>query len=187
MSGTIILRPSVLTPQEARKRAVRRRSGPRARKHRRLAKELTEAGKTLAKARQALKENKTPEAQRELEHLVELEPGNASAWYELGRLYEQQGRRADASKSYTSAIAADATLVGPYAMLAGLQAQDQQWKELAETTDKLIRVNPVDVPQPISTRRSPTITWGIWTRRRRPRAREFKSIRSTGYRACTTC
>jgi tetratricopeptide (TPR) repeat protein len=31
-------------------------------------------------------------------------------------------------------------------LLAGIQAQDQQWKELAETTDKLIRVNPVDVP-----------------------------------------
>ena len=125
---------------ETRGAAEERAKGPQGKK------ELTEAEKTLAKARQALKENKTPEAQRELEHLVELEPGNASAWYELGRIYEQQGRRADAAKSYTSAIAADATLVGPYAMLAGLQAQDQQWKELAETTGRLIRINPVDVP-----------------------------------------
>jgi Flp pilus assembly protein TadD len=142
--GTIILRPK-LTPQELKGRGAAEERAKSV-KASTPAKELTEAEETLAKVRQALKENKTPEAQRELEHLVELQPGNASTWYELGLIYEQQGRRAEASKSYTSAISADATLVGPYAMLAGLQARDQQWKELAETTEKLIRVNPVDVP-----------------------------------------
>ena len=144
--GTIILRPH-LTPEELKARgAAEERAGPAKAPTAPQAKLITEADRTIAKVRQALKENKTSDAQRELEHLVELEPRNASAWYELGTLYEQQGRRADAAKSYTSAIAADATLVGPYAMLAGLQAQDRQWKELAETTEKLIRINPVDVP-----------------------------------------
>ena len=142
--GTIILRPH-LTPEELKARGAAEERAKNA-KAPAPAKEQTEAEKTLANARLALKQNKTPEAMRELEHLVQLEPANAQAWYLLGTLYQEQDRRADASKSYASAIAADGTLVGPYAMLAGLQAQDQKWKELAETTSKLIQINPVDVP-----------------------------------------
>jgi len=142
--GTITLRP-IVTPQDLKGRGAVEERAKNA-KTPPPAKELTEAEKTLANARLALKQNKTTEAMRELEHLVQLEPANAQAWYLLGTLYQEQDRRADASKSYTSAIAADATLVGPYVMLAGLQAQDQKWKELAETTSKLIQINPVDVP-----------------------------------------
>lgn len=142
--GTIILR-RIVTPQDKLARgAAEERS--KAAKAPGATKELSETDKTLAKARQALRENRLPDAERELEHLVEIEPNHADAWYELGRLYEQESRRADASRSYARAIAADPTLAGPYVTLAGLQAQDQQWKDLVDTTEKLIRINPADFP-----------------------------------------
>jgi tetratricopeptide (TPR) repeat protein len=78
---------------------------------------------------------------------VEIYPKHAAAWFELGRLQENKKDFAGARKSYAEALSADAKFVSPYLQLAGLAASEDNWQEVLDTTDRIIRLNPIDFPQ----------------------------------------
>lgn len=105
-----------------------------------------DARKAYEKSREALKKNKTDDAQKNLEKAVEIYPKYAVAWAELGRIYEQKNQVEDARKAYAQALAADNKLITPYLQLAMLSARDKKWQDVAETTDRAVRLNPVDFP-----------------------------------------
>ncbi|MBL8292512.1 MAG: tetratricopeptide repeat protein [Bryobacterales bacterium] len=106
-----------------------------------------DARKAYEKAVDQMKKKKVPEAQKELEKAVSLYPKYAVAWHMLGQIHQQSNRPADARKAYSEAIAADNKYVNPYLQLAALAAGENNWQELADTTDRVIRLNPVQYPQ----------------------------------------
>ena len=106
-----------------------------------------DAKKSFEKARNAARKQKWDEAEKEYQKAVELYPKYAAAWYQLGLVQEQQKNPGGARKSYAQALAADAKFVSPYQQLAMLAAREQNWKEVVEDTDRLLRLNPVDFPQ----------------------------------------
>jgi tetratricopeptide (TPR) repeat protein len=105
-----------------------------------------DAKKAFDKGREFLKKKKDPEAAKEFEKAVEIYPKYSTAWFELGRLKEQQNDAAGALKAYTEAMAADPKYLNPYRQLAGMYVKDQKWKDVADTTSRLIKLDPVDFP-----------------------------------------
>jgi tetratricopeptide (TPR) repeat protein len=105
-----------------------------------------DARKAYEKARQALQKNKLPEAEKELRKAVEIYPKYAAAWYELGRVQQQNKDIDGARQSYASALAADARFMSPYLQLGQLAAEARNWRELADTSDRVLKLDPVDYP-----------------------------------------
>ena len=106
-----------------------------------------DAKKALEKGRNDIKKQKWNDAQRELEKAVDIYPKYAAAWFELGRVQEQQKDIEGARKSYAQSLAADSKYVNPYLQLAALSMHDQKWQDVADETDRMLRLNPIDFPQ----------------------------------------
>jgi len=94
----------------------------------------------------ALQKHKLPEAGKDFQRAVDIYPKYAVAWYELGRIQEQDQNIAEARTCYEKALAADARFMSPYVQLAEMAAKDRNWTELADTTDRLLKLDPVDYP-----------------------------------------
>lgn len=105
-----------------------------------------DAKKALEKARNVLKKNKLPEAQKELETAVILHPKYAEAWFELGRVQAMQNQLDLARQSYTKSVEADDKYVRPYLGLAVMEAQQQKWVEVKQLSEKVIKLNRYDFP-----------------------------------------
>ncbi|MCS7313928.1 MAG: tetratricopeptide repeat protein [Bryobacterales bacterium] len=105
-----------------------------------------DARKAYEKGLEALKRKKLDEARKQLERAVALYPQYAVAWYELGRIHQEQNNREKAREAYGKALEADAKFMKPYLQLALLSAQDRNWQEVADTTDRLLRLDPFDYP-----------------------------------------
>lgn len=103
-----------------------------------------EAKKAFERGTKALQKKKIDEAQKELLKAVELHPRFAEAWYRLGLVYEQREHRDEAREAYAKAIAADGNLTPPYERLYLMAFNEQKWDEVAERTDRVLRLNPYD-------------------------------------------
>ncbi len=106
-----------------------------------------DARKAMEKGQNALKKDKWDEAQKEFQKAVQIYPRYAVAWVELGRVQEYQKDVEDARKSYAAALEADGKLVTPYLALASMAAREHKWQEVADHTDHVLNLNPVDFPQ----------------------------------------
>jgi len=104
------------------------------------------ARQAYQRALQDLRKNKLPEAGKELRNAVDIYPNYAAAWYELGRVQVQSQDLEQARSSFAKAMAADTKFVSPYAQLAELEANAENWAGLAEITSRLIKLDAVDYP-----------------------------------------
>jgi tetratricopeptide (TPR) repeat protein len=93
-----------------------------------------------------IKKNKPDEAQAEFQRAVELFPRHAGAWFELGKVDEQRNQFDEARDAYHKANAADANYVNPYERLYLLAMRDGKWTDVADLSDKVMRLNPYDFP-----------------------------------------
>lgn len=105
-----------------------------------------DARKAFDKGKKALENNKPDEAQKELLKAVEIFPRYAEAWYHLGLVYERRDHKTEAREAYGKAVVADAKYVFPYERMYSIAADEKKWDEVAETTDKVLRLNPYDFP-----------------------------------------
>lgn len=106
-----------------------------------------DAKKAFDKARNAARKGKFEDAQRDLEKAVELYPKYAAAWFELGRVQEQQKESAGARTSYSKSIESDSKFVNPYERLAAMALHERNWQEAADTSDRALKLNPYNFPQ----------------------------------------
>jgi len=130
--GTIILRP--LSNAEGSTISMTSLMAPK------------DARKAYDKGREAAKKKKWEDARAQLQKSVELYPQYAAAWYELGVVHEQTKNPAEARKAYEQSLAADAKYVNPYMRLAAMAAMERKWQEVADTTERVLKLNPVDFP-----------------------------------------
>jgi len=105
-----------------------------------------DAKKAYEKGRDLVKKKKVAEAQKEYEKAVQVYPKYSYAWFELGRVHESQNNMEEARKAYAEALAADPKYVSPYRQLANIAFKEQKWQEVADTTDRVLKLDPVDYP-----------------------------------------
>ena len=105
-----------------------------------------DAKKAFEKGRNAEKKEKWDEAETEFQKAVDAYPKFASAWYELGFAQQKRNNFDAARKSYARSLEADSKFINPYGQLAALAMREEKWDELADTTFRLLQLNPVDFP-----------------------------------------
>ena len=93
------------------------------------------------------KKQKWDDAQQKFQTAVDAYPKFAEAWVELGRMQLLQNNEAGAQRSFEQAALADAKFPLPYQHLAQIELKHNQWKELAQTTDRLLSLNSSAYPQ----------------------------------------
>jgi len=106
-----------------------------------------DAKKAFDKSRQLVAKGNSPEAQKELSKAVGIYPKYASAWSELGRLQMEANEVPAAKESFQKALDADPKYLPPYERLAVLALRDRNWRDVIDTTDRLIKLNAYDYPQ----------------------------------------
>jgi tetratricopeptide (TPR) repeat protein len=106
-----------------------------------------DARKAYEKGFAALTKAKWDEAETHLEQAVALYPQYPDAWFSLGAAFQNQGKLEEARKAYGKAISADDKFLKPYRQMAEIALHDRNWEEVARTTDRLLRLDPVDYPE----------------------------------------
>jgi tetratricopeptide (TPR) repeat protein len=106
-----------------------------------------DARKSFDKAKDSFKKQKWADAQKELEKAVAVYPKYAAAWHQLGLIQEKQNNIEAARKSYAEALAADAKFINPYLQLTQIAVKEQKWQDVADTTGRIVKLNPFDFPQ----------------------------------------
>ncbi len=106
-----------------------------------------DAKKAYEKGIQAMHKKKLDEAQKQLEKAVQIYPQYAAAWHELGVVYQEKNNLAQAREAYGKALAADSKFMKPYLQLALIAARERKWEEVADTTERLLRLDAFDFPQ----------------------------------------
>jgi tetratricopeptide (TPR) repeat protein len=106
-----------------------------------------DARKAYEKGLSQLKKQKYAEAEVQLRKAVDAYPKYAVAWYQLGLACEAEKRPDEAMKAYQGALAADDKYVNPLLRLMAFEVNRQDWQSLLETSNTVIRLNPVNFPE----------------------------------------
>jgi lipopolysaccharide biosynthesis regulator YciM len=107
----------------------------------------SKAKKDFEKGLSLMKKKDWAKAQEKLQAAVDLYPKYAVAWVELGRTQAEQGHDDEAKQSLKKALDADSRFLPAYQEMAQIAIKHQQWKDLADATNQLVQLNPVDFPQ----------------------------------------
>jgi tetratricopeptide (TPR) repeat protein len=105
-----------------------------------------DAVKAMDKGRDAAKNKKWEDAAKSFQKAVELYPGYAEAWYDLGQAQIGLKQLDEAHKSMEAAIKADGKYLPPYNALLAVESQNQNWKAVAEVADRIIELAPRSSP-----------------------------------------
>jgi tetratricopeptide (TPR) repeat protein len=106
-----------------------------------------EAHRAYDKGMEAVHKKELERAQKEFASAVKSFPRYAAAWLELGKVFELRDRRSQAREAYASAIAADGQYLFPYERLYLLDVKESKWKDAADTSSKVLRLNPYEFPE----------------------------------------
>jgi tetratricopeptide (TPR) repeat protein len=105
-----------------------------------------DARKAYEKGLEAIAKKNPDEAQKNFEKAVALYPRYAAAWFALGQINEQREHAEEARKAYDQSMAADPKFVPPYERLSFMALKESKWQDLADTTDRMLQLNPYDYP-----------------------------------------
>lgn len=108
-----------------------------------------EARRALQKGLELAKKNKPEEAIDRLREAVKVYPEFAFAWCELGKLQVENDHIADGHESFEAAVRAEPRWPEPYLHLAVMAVKGHDWREVADTTDRVLRLNSFQYPQAI--------------------------------------
>ena len=106
-----------------------------------------DAKKAFEKGQELAQKNKLDDAAKSFEKAIQVYPKYASAWFELGQVQRHQNQLDAARKSYDAAVSADPKYVQPYLELSALAARDQNWQALADTSERVLKLDAYDYPQ----------------------------------------
>jgi len=105
------------------------------------------AKRNFEKGREEEKKEKWQAAKEKFAKATEIYPKYAVAWFEMGRTQLALKDIEGAKQSFHQAITADPKFVSPLEQLATIAVSEQHWAEVAETTDQLLKLNPLSFPQ----------------------------------------
>jgi tetratricopeptide (TPR) repeat protein len=104
-----------------------------------------DARKAFDKGRESLQKGKVDDAAKQFEKAVQIYPKYAVAWNDLGRLRLSRGEKDEARAAFENALQADNKYVNPYEGIAQIAASQNKWQEVADVTDRVLRLNS-DLP-----------------------------------------
>ena len=105
------------------------------------------ARRNFEKGREEAKKEKWAAAKEKFAKATEIYPKYAVAWFELGRVQMAMKDVEGAKASFHQALAADPKFVSPLEQLAGIAVNEQHWAEVVDTTDQMLKLNPLSFPQ----------------------------------------
>jgi tetratricopeptide (TPR) repeat protein len=100
------------------------------------------AKKSLQKGQEQAKKGKWAAAADYFKRAIEEYPRYALAWVELGRTQVQENSFAEAEQSFQQSVEQDSRFLDGYVGLAYLALQQQQWKQLADTSERVLEISP---------------------------------------------
>jgi tetratricopeptide (TPR) repeat protein len=104
------------------------------------------ARKELVKAREDAQDGKLDSAKKRLEKAIQQFPAYATAWYELGKLHEQQKESQSAASAYQRAAESDEKYLSPRIQLALMSAQAAQWPDAEARSGAILQLAPSGLP-----------------------------------------
>jgi tetratricopeptide (TPR) repeat protein len=105
------------------------------------------AKKEYQKGLEQMKKGKWEAAQAAFSKAVEVYPKYAVAWVELGRAQLKLNATEEAKSSFQKAMTADTRFLTPYEELAQLALKEKNWRDLADTTEQMVKLNGLSFPQ----------------------------------------
>ena len=105
------------------------------------------ARKALEKGMDLAKKKKFDEAMDSLREAVKLEPDFALAWCELGKLQAAHNHAQEGRQSFEAAARSEPRWPEPLLELSLLDLRAGAWKELADVTGQVVRLNSFDYPE----------------------------------------
>ena len=100
------------------------------------------ARKEFTKALKLSKKGKGDEAESRLLSAVEIYPKYASAWNNLGEIYQRKNQLEKASDAYSRAVKADPKYTVPYLHLTQIHITKGRYQEVIETSKILLKLDP---------------------------------------------
>lgn len=100
------------------------------------------ARKAYEKGLDAENKSKFAEARKYFEQAVTLYPKYASAWFQLGTLFERENQKDSARDAYTRATAIDMKFLPPYLSLASMAFEDRDWGAVLQLTNHILDLDP---------------------------------------------
>lgn len=104
------------------------------------------AQKNYQKGLQLAQKGQLEQAEKHFQQATDIYPKYAVAWFALGQVHEQLHDKADARKAYLLAASSDNKYVSPLNRLALLSAEENQWKDTADYSQRVIDLNPIEFP-----------------------------------------
>jgi tetratricopeptide (TPR) repeat protein len=104
------------------------------------------ARKAYTTGMEFIRKQRQEDARKSFANAVRLYPGYAAAWLELGKM-QARAHLADARNSFEAARKAEPRMVAPYLELSLLALHAKNWAELADDTDRVIKLDSFDYPQ----------------------------------------
>ena len=105
------------------------------------------AKKAFGKGVNAMDDEKWAQAQKNFEKAVEIYPGYAVAWSDLGEVLKKQSKPADARAAFEKAIAADPKYIKAYIQLTALNLEEKKPEDAATVAGKAVAMNPLEFPE----------------------------------------
>jgi tetratricopeptide (TPR) repeat protein len=105
-----------------------------------------DAKKAYERGTNLLKKKKSAEAAEEFAKAVAIYPKFADALVQMGEIYNDQGREEEAATAFQQAIDADPQLIPPYFHLALIAGRKQDWKRMAELSERALALNAYEYP-----------------------------------------
>jgi Tetratricopeptide repeat len=96
------------------------------------------ARKAYEKGLEAERNGKLSEARKYFEQALETYPKYASAWFQLGTVFEKENQKDSARAAYTHAATIDARFLSPYLSLAEMAYEERNWTEVLQFTGHII-------------------------------------------------
>ena len=100
------------------------------------------ARKAYEKGLEAENKGKLGEAHKYFEQAVTLYPKYASAWFQLGMIFERQNLKDSARDAYARATAIDMKFLPPYLSLASMAFAEEDWRAVLQFTDHILGLDP---------------------------------------------
>jgi tetratricopeptide (TPR) repeat protein len=102
------------------------------------------ARKAYEKGLEAKGNGKLAEARKYFEQAVDIYPRYASAWFQLGTVFEKENQKDSARAAYTQATTLDTKFLPPYLALASLAYKDGNWTEVLGLTGHILERDPLN-------------------------------------------
>jgi tetratricopeptide (TPR) repeat protein len=100
------------------------------------------ARKAYEKGLDSENKRKLAEARKYFEQAVALYPKYASAWFQLGMIFERENQKDTAREAYARATAIDMKFLPPYLSLASLAFGEEDWPTVLQFTSHILDQDP---------------------------------------------